>query len=72
MTKTENSSFAYLKFKQLCSQNNMTPYQVSLQSNGAISTAVLTQWKNAEYELKLDKLKIIASVFGEPVTVFIE
>lgn len=72
MTKKENNSFAYQKFKELCSQNNMTPYQVSIQSNGAISTTVLTQWKNAEYDLKLDKLKVIANVFNQPVTVFIE
>lgn len=72
MAKKENKSFAYLKFKELCSKNNITPYQVSVRSDGAISTAVLTQWKYAEYELKLDKLKIIANVFGEPVTVFIE
>ncbi len=72
MAKKENDSFAYLKFKELCSLKKMTPYQVSVQSKGVISTAVLTQWKNAEYELKLDKLKVIANVFGEPVTVFIE
>ena len=72
MTKKENNSFAYLKFKQLCSEKNMTPYQVSVQSDGASSTTVLTQWKNGEYELKLDKLKIIANVFKQPVTVFIE
>ena len=71
-TKKENNSFAYLKFKQLCIKNNVTPYQVSVKSNGAISTAVLTQWKNGEYELKLEKLKAIADVFSVPVTVFIE
>lgn len=70
--KSENKSFAYKQFKKLCSKNKLTPYQVSIRSNGVISTTVLTQWKNGEYELKLDKLKAIADVFGEPVTVFIE
>ena len=72
MIKEENNSFAYLKFKELCSKNNMKPYQVSARSNGVISTAVLTQWKNGDYDLKLDKLKAIANVFGVPVTEFIE
>ena len=53
MTKTENNSFAYLKFKSLCDEHKMTPYQVSVKSNGAISTAVLTQWKNGEYDWNL-------------------
>lgn len=70
--KSENTSFAYKQFKKLCSQNKLTPYQVSVRSNGVVSTTVLTQWKNGEYELKLDKLKAIADVFKEPVTVFIE
>lgn len=72
MDKMENCSFAYLKFKELCFKNNLTPYQVALRSNGIISTAVLTQWKNGDYDLKLDKLKAIANVFGVPVTEFIE
>ena len=72
MTKSENKSFAYKQFKELCSKYKLTPYQVSARSNGIISTTVLSQWKNGEYELKLDKLKAIADVFGEPVTIFIE
>jgi repressor LexA len=68
----ENSSFAYLKFKKLCAERNMTPYQVSIKSEGKISTAVLSQWKNGEYDLKLEKLRMIADVFGVPVTDFIE
>jgi transcriptional regulator with XRE-family HTH domain len=68
----ENKSFAYQKFKSLCEQNNMTPYQVSIKSGNEISTTVLTQWKNGEYDLKLKKLKILAEVFNVPVTEFIE
>ena len=70
--KTENKSFAYQKFKELCNSRNVTPYQVSIGTDGKVSTAVLTQWKNGEYNLKLDKLSIIANFFGEPVTVFIQ
>lgn len=71
-TKKENNSFAYLKFKQLCDKKNVTPYQVSVGTDGKISTAVLSQWKNGEYNLKLDKLTLIANYFDVPVTVFIE
>ena len=70
--KTENKSFAYQKFKTLCDDRNVTPYQVAVGSNGTISTAVLSQWKYGDYELKLDKLKAIAEFFGVPVTEFIE
>lgn len=72
MEKIENNSFAYQKFKELCDSHNVTPYQVSVGTNGLISTAVLSQWKNGEYNLKLDKLTIIANYFNEPVTTFIE
>lgn len=68
----ENSSFAYQKFKNLCSERNMTPYQVSMESENKISTTVLSQWKNGEYDLKLEKLRVIADVFNVPVTEFIE
>lgn len=71
-TKKENNSFAYLKFKQLCDKNNVTPYQVSVGTEGKVSTAVLSQWKNGEYNLKLDKLMLIANYFNVPITVFIE
>ena len=72
MTKGENNSFAYLKFKQLCEQKNVTPYQVSVGTDGKVSTAVISQWKNGDYNLKLDKLSLIATYFDVPVTVFIE
>lgn len=71
-TKKENNSFAYLKFKQLCEQKKVTPYQVSVGTEGKVSTTVLSQWKNGDYNLKLDKLTLIANYFNVPVTVFIE
>lgn len=70
--KSENTSYAYLKFKELCEIHNVTPYQVSNGTGGRISTTVLSQWKNGDYNLKLDKLSLIADFFKEPVTVFIE
>lgn len=70
--KSENTSYSYLKFKELCGIHNVTPYQVSNGTGGRISTAVLTQWKYGEYNLKLDKLSLIADFFKEPVTIFIE
>lgn len=72
MCEIENTSFAYLKFKELCEKFGFTPYQVANKSNGIISTTVLSQWKGGQYELKLDKLKAIAEVFGVSVTEFIE
>ncbi len=72
LEKSENKSYAYQKFKELCKVHKVTPYQVSVGTKGKISTTVLSQWKAGEYNLKLDKLVIIATFFNEPVTVFIE
>jgi len=67
-----NTSYAYKQFERLCNERKVTPYQVSVGTDGKVSTTVLTQWKNGEYNLKLEKLSLIANYFGEPVTVFIE
>jgi repressor LexA len=72
LEKSENTSYAYRKFKELCDTHNVTAYQVSVGTNGSISTAVLSQWKNGEYNLKLDKLVLIANFFNVPITDFIE
>ena len=72
LEKSENTSYAYKKFKELCKIHNVTPYQVSIGTNGKISTAVLSQWKNGDYDLKLEKLSVIANFFNVPVTDFIE
>lgn len=71
-SKSENTSYAYQKFKELCEFNNVTPYQVSAGTGGKVSTTVLSQWKNGDYNLKLDKLMLIADYFNYPVTIFIE
>ena len=70
--KLENTSYAYQKFKELCEAKNVKPYHVSQGTDGKVSTTVLTQWKNGEYNLKLDKLTLIANFFKIPVTEFIE
>lgn len=66
----ENKSFAYQKFKKLRENKGVTEYQVSLGTG--ISTTVFTQWSRGDYDLKLDKLKLIADYFGVSVTEFIE
>lgn len=66
----ENKSFAYQKFKEIRENNGVTEYQVS--AGTGISTTVFTQWSRGDYDLKLDKLKLIAAYFGVPVTEFIE
>ena len=65
----ENASFAYQQFKKLREKNNLSEYRVS--SETGISTAVLTQWSRGDYDLKLDKLLLIADFFGVPITFFI-
>ena len=67
-----NTSYAYRQFEKMCNERNVTPYQVSVGTKGKVSTTVLSQWKNGEYNLKIEKLSLIANYFGEPVTVFIE
>lgn len=70
--KSKNKSYAYKKFYQLCKIHKVTPYQVSVGTGGKVSTAVLSQWKNGDYDLKLEKLAMIADYFNVPVTDFID
>ena len=67
-----NTSYAYKQFERLCNDRKVTPYQVSVGTDGKVSTTVLTQWKNGEYNLKVEKLLMIANFFDVPVTYFIE
>ena len=69
-TNVENNSYAYQKFKKLQEEKKVSEYQVSIGTG--ISTTVFTQWSRGDYDLKLDKLKLIAAYFGVPVTEFIE
>lgn len=72
MNEKKNNSYSYRKFSELCEINKVTPAQVSLGTGNRVTTASLTQWKNGEYNLKLDKLTLIANFFKIPVTEFIE
>ena len=72
MAEEKNTSYEYRMFKKLCHEHGLTPYQVSNRTNGVVSTTVLTQWKQNEYVLKLDKLRALAKAFDVPVTDFIE
>ena len=69
---SKNNSYAYKKFEKLCRYKNVTPYQVAVGTDNKVSTTVLSQWKNGEYNLKVEKLSVIAKYFGVPVTEFIE
>ena len=65
-----NTSKEYLKYEQFRKENGLSYADVSRQTG--ISTVALSQWKNGEYNFKLDKLLILAKFFNVPVTEFIE
>lgn len=68
--RRENDSFAFKKYKQLRDENNLTDYRVA--NGSGISTAVISQWSKGEYNLKLEKIIMIANFFKVPFTDFIE
>lgn len=59
----------YKKFAALLDKNNKTAYQVSKDTG--ISTATLSNWKNGNYNPKLEKLKILADYFGVSIEYFL-
>lgn len=59
----------YKKFQELLSESGKTPYQVSKDTG--ISTSTLSNWKNGNYNPKVDKLKILADYFGVTVDYFL-
>lgn len=72
MAKTkENKSFAYQQFKKILKERKLSEYQVSVGTEGKVSTTVLTQWSRGDYNLKLDKLILIANYLDVPITTFI-
>lgn len=60
----------YDVFSRLLKERDVTAYQVSKATG--IPTSALTAWKNGQYELKVDKLILIADFFGIPVNTFLE
>lgn len=59
----------YKKFQELLNSSEKTAYQVSKETG--ISTATLSNWKNGNYNPKVDKLKILADYFGVTLDYFI-
>lgn len=57
-------------FEKLLEERGLTPYKVSKATK--VSTSTLTDWKNAVYEPKLEKLILIADYLEVPVDVFIQ
>ena len=70
MGKANNKSLAYKKFEKLCKKNKVTPATISKETG--ISTASFSQWKNGEYNFKIEKLMLIAKFFNVSITEFIE
>lgn len=65
-----NTSKEYLKYEQLRKENGLSYADISRHTG--ISTVALSQWKNGEYNFKLDKLLLLAKLFNVPITEFIE
>ncbi|WP_411553301.1 helix-turn-helix domain-containing protein [Paenibacillus lautus] len=59
----------YKKFQELLNASKKTSYQVSKDTG--ISTATLSNWKNGNYNPKVDKLKILADYFGVTIDYFL-
>lgn len=59
----------YKKFQELLNSSKKTAYQVSKDTG--ISTATLSNWKNGNYNPKVDKLKILADYFGVTLDYFL-
>lgn len=55
----------YDNFKELCSEYNVNPSQISKATG--ISTATFTSWKQGKYTPKQDKLQLIADYFNVSV-----
>ena len=62
--------FIYEKFRSLCTEKKLTPYQVSIDTG--VSTATLSSWKQGKYIPKADKVQKLADYFEVPITYFLE
>ncbi len=60
----------YERFERLLKELNVTTYRVAKMTG--ISRSTFTNWKQGNYQPKVDKLQKIADFFGVPVTYFIE
>lgn len=57
---------AYEKYERLKNERNVSNYQVSKDTG--IPQATLSEWKDGKYTPKVDKMMVLATYFGVPVT----
>lgn len=60
----------YEKFLNLLELSGKTSYQVAKDTG--VSTATLSNWKQGNYQPKIQKLKVLAEYFGVTVNYFVE
>ena len=60
----------YEKFLNLLDLSGKTSYQVAKDTG--VSTATLSNWKQGNYQPKIQKLKVLAEYFGVTVNYFVE
>jgi transcriptional regulator with XRE-family HTH domain len=58
----------YIKYAALRDKKGITDYRVSKETG--ISTSTLSNWKQGNYEPKLEKLLVLAKYFGVSVEYF--
>lgn len=63
--------FSYEKFRALCDERKVTPYQVS-KGTSNVSTVTLSDWKNGKYIPKIEKIKEIADFFNVSIDYFMK
>lgn len=59
----------YQQYEKLLTERGITSYQVAKETG--IATSSLSEWKNGGYNIKLDKLILIAQYFNVPLDYFI-
>lgn len=59
----------YAKYVKLRNKKGVSDYRVSQETG--ISKTALSEWGKGKYELKLEKLKLLAKYFDVPITYFI-
>lgn len=62
--------FLYSKFYKLLQENNLSSYKVAKETG--INQSTLSEWKSGKYNIKVDKLMILANYFNVPIEYFLE
>lgn len=60
----------YSKFYKLLQENNLSSYKVAKETG--INQSTLSEWKSGKYNIKVDKLMILANYFNVPIEYFLE